>query len=292
MSQLAVVVPAPVRAVLSRFGDVGRTRPTVGGYSNTTFFTTLNGEAVVVKANSNDRKRADLRRETEFLRYLGETDLPVPVLRGFGVDDDNEWTVLVIEAIDAEPGTSLIQRGDVDELELCARQLGSMFSVVHETPIGPLDVPADADIDLCVRWAFDRSADRRVNGGVAHPSLRVGTSLVHGDAGFHNTLWDEGRLVGLIDWEFAGHGNPLADAAWIWWSLTFRRASEGVWESFVDGYRSDRMAMIGWSSEAVLELVRAQMFSLLARTAEGSGAQKEWLRRLEGLSRLRPPELS
>lgn len=292
MSQLAVVVPAPVRSVLGRFGTVGRTRPTVGGYSNTTFSTTIDGEPVVVKANSDPRKRADLRRETEFLRWLATTDLPVPVLRGFGVDDDDEWTVLVVDAIDAEPGMSLIQRGDVDELEVCARQLGRMFSVVHDTPIGPVDVRADAGIDLSERWAADRPSDLQTNVGFVHPALRVGVSLVHGDAGFHNTLWDDGELVSLIDWEFAGHGNPLADAAWVWWSLTFRRASEGVWESFVDGYRSDRMAMIGWSPEAVSELVRAQMFSLLARTTEGSGARKEWLRRLEGLSRLEPPELS
>ncbi len=292
MSQLAIVVPAPVRAVLSRFGDVGRVRPTVGGYSNTTFFTTIDGEAVVVKANSDIRKRADLRRETEFLRFLATTDLPVPALRGYGADDDDEWTVLVIGAIDAESGMSLIQRSDVDELELCARQLGRMFSVVHDTTLGPFAVPAGLEIDLSARWATDRAVDLAANVAFTHPALKTGLSLVHGDAGFHNTLWDDGQLVGLIDWEFAGQGNPLADAAWIWWSLTFRRAPDGVWDSFVDGYRSDRLAMLGWSSDAVLALVRAQMFSLLARTREGSGAQKEWRRRLDALGQLQVPELS
>ncbi len=276
--------------MLARFGEVGRTRPTVGGYSNTTFFTTLNGESVVVKANSDERKRADLRREADFLRYLATTDLPVPVLRGCEADDDDEWTVVVVDAIDAEPGMGLIQRGDVDELELCARQLGRLFSVVHDTPLSPLDVPISAGTDLAARWAADRPVDLAANVGFSHSAVRVGLSLVHGDAGFHNTLWNEGQLVGLIDWEFAGHGNPLADAAWVWWSLTFRRAPDAVWESFVDGYRSDRLAMIGWSPDAVLALIRAQMFSLLVRTAEGSGAQKEWLRRLEGLGRLDPPE--
>jgi aminoglycoside phosphotransferase (APT) family kinase protein len=37
--------------------------------------------------------------------------------------------------------------------------------------------------------------------------------LLHGDFWPGNTLWKEGRLVAVIDWEDAAIGDPLADVA-------------------------------------------------------------------------------
>lgn len=297
MSQLAVVVPPPVRAVLARFGEVGRIRSTVGGFSNTTFVTTIDGRSVVVKANSGERKRADLRRETAFLQFLSGTALPAPVLRGFGVDDDDQWTVLVLDSIDAESGLNVIQRGDAAELTRAGREFGVLMSLVHQEPLSPLDVPDALGVDLAARWSSDRrelgeSDVIETNLSLTHQALRVGVSLVHGDAGLHNTLWADGHLASLIDWEFAGFGNPLADVAWAWWSMSFRRLVGEIWEAFVRGYRAERLLTLGWSPMGVTELIRAQMISLMVRTAPGSSARKEWTRRVEALSRMQVPELA
>lgn len=297
MSQLAVVVPRPVRAYLDGIGEVGRIRPTVGGFSNTTFTTTLDGRAVVVKANSDETKRADLRREAAVLRYLADTEIPAPVLVASGHDvgdDGDRWSIVVVEAIDAEAGMSVVQRGDEVDLAHGAVQIGRLLRAVHELPLSPVDVPDDVGLELNSRWSTDRRAVAgllETNTGLTHPALRVGVTLVHGDAGFHNTLWREGELVALIDWEFAGYGNPLADAAWVWWTMTFRRLPSSVWEAFVDGYRTERLLLLGWAPEVIAEFLRAQMFSLLARTADGSSARKEWLRRIDGLGRLEIPSL-
>lgn len=282
--------------MLARFGEVGRIRSTVGGFSNTTFATTIDGQSVVVKANSGERKRADLQRETAFLQFLARTALPVPALRGFGVDDDDQWTVLVLESIVGESGLNVVQRGDVAELTAAGRDFGRLMSLVHQEPLSPLDVPDLLGVDLAARWSNDRrdleaSGELETNLSFTHPSLRVGLSLVHGDAGLHNTLWADGRLVSLIDWEFAGSGNPLADVAWAWWSMTFRRLAEDVWEAFVDGYRAPRLVALGWSPAGVTELIRAQMISLMVRTAPGSSARKEWTRRIDALSRMSVPAL-
>lgn len=54
---------------------------------------------------------------------------------------------------------------------------------------------------------------RRVLGAVwPLPALNRPT-LVHGDFWPGNLLWREGRLVGVVDWEDAAVGNPLADFA-------------------------------------------------------------------------------
>ena len=295
MSQLAVVVPRSVRAYLESLGHVGRVRPTVGGFSNTTFLTTLEGRSVLVKANSEETKRADLCREASVLSFLAGGEIPVPVLVSIGdveSDEGDPWTVVVEEAIDGEPGLSLVQRGDAADLGHCARQIGRVLGVVHDQVIGAADGFAGVELDLGRRWSSDRHTVAglvETNTGLTHSALRVGVTLVHGDAGFHNTLWHERRLVSLIDWEFAGVGNPLADAAWVWWTMTFRRLPASVWEAFVEGYRGDRLVLLGWSPELVTEFLRAQMFSLLSRTQPESNARKEWLRRLDGMSRLAIP---
>ena len=50
--------------------------------------------------------------------------------------------------------------------------------------------------------------------------LRVpGPTFVHGDISPWNVVWDQGRIVGLLDWDQAGPGRDLEDlayAAWVW----------------------------------------------------------------------------
>jgi aminoglycoside phosphotransferase (APT) family kinase protein len=45
---------------------------------------------------------------------------------------------------------------------------------------------------------------------------RTGTpSLLHGDIGFHNFLFHEGRMSALVDWEFAHIGDPAEDLGYV-----------------------------------------------------------------------------
>jgi Ser/Thr protein kinase RdoA (MazF antagonist) len=45
-----------------------------------------------------------------------------------------------------------------------------------------------------------------------------GEVLVHGDFGPQNMLFgDDGRLTGVVDWEFAHLGEPIEDLAWAEW---------------------------------------------------------------------------
>lgn len=56
--------------------------------------------------------------------------------------------------------------------------------------------------------------------------------MVHGDASLHNILVHEGRLSGLLDWEFAHIGHPAEDLAYC------RPAVERVadWDAFMKHY--------------------------------------------------------
>ncbi len=56
----------------------------------------------------------------------------------------------------------------------------------------------------------------------ARPALR-GELICHGDFGPWNVVWDAGRPVGLLDFEFAGPAPPLADVAYaLEYSVPFR----------------------------------------------------------------------
>jgi aminoglycoside phosphotransferase (APT) family kinase protein len=44
---------------------------------------------------------------------------------------------------------------------------------------------------------------------------REDTALIHRDYRTGNYLVNDGRLSGVLDWEFAAWGNPLEDVAWI-----------------------------------------------------------------------------
>jgi aminoglycoside phosphotransferase (APT) family kinase protein len=57
-------------------------------------------------------------------------------------------------------------------------------------------------------------------------------TLVHGDIGLHNLLFDQGRLSSVLDWEFAHIGDPAEDLGIIY--TVMREQLD--WDSFLDEY--------------------------------------------------------
>ncbi|WP_068071721.1 phosphotransferase family protein [Novosphingobium lentum] len=53
-------------------------------------------------------------------------------------------------------------------------------------------------------WLLDNVPDRR-----GRPSL------LHGDFGFHNFLFDDGKLTAVLDWEFAHIGDPAEELGYV-----------------------------------------------------------------------------
>lgn len=66
------------------------------------------------------------------------------------------------------------------------------------------------------------------------PAMPGRPSLLHGDIGFHNFLFDDGRLTAVLDWEFAHLGDPAEDLAYV------RNTIGGSldWPAFVAAYRA------------------------------------------------------
>ena len=85
-------------------------------------------------------------------------------------------------------------------------------------------VPPTALMDTAFAWLYlqmDKIGNER--------------SLVHGDAGLHNTMGDGGKLTGILDWEFAHAGDPAEDL------LYYKGIIEKIvdWQEFLDTYRDN-----------------------------------------------------
>lgn len=113
---------------------------------------------------------------------------------------------------------------DPPDLTAFTAELATTLAALHGTVIDRADVPFLADVlDDTTRMMGTRSARAgafpwaaAVLGALkaAWPPQQLNRSTVlHGDYWPGNVLWRGGRLVGVVDWEDALFGDPLADLA-------------------------------------------------------------------------------
>jgi aminoglycoside phosphotransferase (APT) family kinase protein len=280
------MLPDDALALLrSRFPDepLAGLTPTSGGFSHPSALLSLGPQRCVAKAAELPPKRADLRRETRVLTLLRDMGLPVPA--PVALLEDERWTVELLGALPGINGIGFYER-PTPQLEALAHTLGALLARVHRLPLAP---PDDQDLDLGARLgaihaalpALDLPGDVRAPLDAAFAALPrepARPSLVHGDAGLHNLLWHEGR-VALLDWEWAGFGDPLFDLAWVRWTLRWRQAPESIWPAVLDGY-GDGPAADTSDAPTLDALALVQMAALLTRVAVIPAARAEWVRRV------------
>lgn len=126
---------------------------------------------------------------------MGETLAAIHAIRPAGNWSWDEW-------IDAS-------------LELAARNLASGACM------DPEEFPPDAPGPQVLEWL---RANRPAGGG--------SVCLLHGDYRPKNLLWQDGRVVSVIDWAFADVGDPYYDLSIIHWYLR----SEDEWQEFLKAY--------------------------------------------------------
>jgi thiamine kinase-like enzyme len=82
------------------------------------------------------------------------------------------------------------------------RTAGRWTPAVHAL-LRHLDAVADFAPDADVEWA-DGPGD-----------LGPGQSVCHRDLGPRSMIWRDGKAVAIVDWDFAGPGDPLDDVAFL-----------------------------------------------------------------------------
>jgi aminoglycoside phosphotransferase (APT) family kinase protein len=201
-------------------------RPLAGGVSaQTTAIDTRNpggqSQSFVLRQYGPANLAADSRaasHEFRLLTLLRAAGLPVP--RPYRADEsgavlDGPW--LVIEFIDAQAITE-----PANPAPGVTSQLAAALASLHRARFGLGDAPWLADIrDSSARKIASRpgTADE----SLSEPAIRAALAgrwpppvcnqprLLHCDFWPGNTLWRDGKLVSVIDWEDAQLGDPLAD---------------------------------------------------------------------------------
>ncbi|MBA2893886.1 phosphotransferase [Nonomuraea soli] len=97
------------------------------------------------------------------------------------------------------------------------------------------------------------------------PGLIIG----HNDASPYNAAWDEGRLTGFFDWDFAGPATVFSDLAWTamcWVPMHARHVAAGEgFDDFAGRPRRLRLFLREYGyrgrPEAIVQEVRARMLA-------------------------------
>jgi aminoglycoside phosphotransferase (APT) family kinase protein len=161
--------------------------------------------------------------EYALLRLLHSAGLPVPRPR-HAAESTTIMPVpcLVIEFIDGRAVTDPSQL--TASLTEFTGQLAAALARLHAAAFTLADAPYLAEIAPTAArrvqtWpsapdeSLSESAVRTALGRVWPPPLRNRPGLLHGDFWPGNTLWRDGTLVGVVDWEDAVLGDPLHDVA-------------------------------------------------------------------------------
>jgi len=147
------------------------------------------------------------------LRLAARAGIPVPRLLGH---DDGTATGIPLVLTEYLSGSSQIPlRPDPARL----RALGALAARLHAVPLQPsAELPArdrpiaGMDFAQLRREQEPRALLEEAEALIArtHPAADRGV-FVHGDLWQGNTLWRDGRLTGLVDWDCAGAGAPGVD---------------------------------------------------------------------------------
>jgi aminoglycoside phosphotransferase (APT) family kinase protein len=159
------------------------------------------------------------RDEFRLLRVLSDAGVAVPTPLYFDEPGGLFPTpLLVVEYIE----------GSVDlsgaEPDGHISQLASELANIHSLDLSALDVAFLPPIERRYagipveetesgRGLLDESPIQMALAPVWPPMQRNPSVLLHGDFWPGNALWRDGRLAGVIDWEDAAVGDPLADLA-------------------------------------------------------------------------------
>lgn len=275
-ADLSAGLAAALSSVLGPGTTVQRLRRLSGGASQETWaFDAVAAagrrELVLRRAPPGAAERASgnagLDAEARLIRLAGAAGVPVPEVVRVLEPDDALGVGFVMQRL---PGETLGRRVAAAERPELARQCGQALARIHALPLAPLPplraTQPRAEVahlrlwharhgtvrpvfQLALRW-LDAQAPPDGPPALVHGDFRNGNLMVDLDA-------PGGALVGVLDWELAHLGDPMADLGWAcvnsWRFGQWQRpvGGFGTLEALLDGYaaaggRADRARIHWW----------------------------------------------
>jgi aminoglycoside phosphotransferase (APT) family kinase protein len=250
------------------------TRATWGFTNRTDMITLDNGQRVVLQRY---RRREDAEYRLRVIRGLqapaAQAGIPLPRVRDYNLHGDPAWVIY-----DVLPGVPVPEAGQAGpggpRFPQMARIMGELLATFRQLPAAGLELDrlwADPKrlAASAAGWAQQLSITNAGTCLDAVPGLFAGRPVVlaHGDFAPVNVLTDGETVTGLLDFEAVRLADPLFDAAWWAWSVSF--SSPGVlrqaWPAFLDG------AGIDAAEPGLADRVRAlQVLRMLEQLVAGN----------------------
>ena len=245
-------------------------RNTRGFSCEVRWITTVDGRELMYRANwYNPADDPHFENEKWALQRCAEAGIPAPrfLYSEHGLPGHPYRSVCLTTRVQGSSLKQLLDEGTLAEadLPLLLIEAGALLGKIHQIPtwgFGPLDVQGRGtapdwhsahldNIDLeRLRWAADNTGLpwALVDEGLellqdrAHLGDGVQPHLLHGEFDLEHIIVDNGRVSGLVDFEYCSGGDPADEAGW-----SGEPAEEGWWEAFT-GEKSP-----SWSTAPLLE---------------------------------------
>jgi aminoglycoside phosphotransferase (APT) family kinase protein len=179
--------------------------------------------------------------EYDLLRSLRAKGLRVPAPVYFDASGERfAQPYLVVEYVDGAP-----EFAPTDPRDFVTRMAAGLAEIHNVNAALPAIAALSEYTPIAVRQRGHEQASRVMDVGAVQARLdeasplpqRNRSALLHGDYWAGNVVWKDGRIAGVIDWEEARVGDPVADVAVsrldILWLL-----GAGAMDAFTDVYRS------------------------------------------------------
>lgn len=163
--------------------------------------------------------------EARVIKRVAAAGVPAPQIEHELTPDDGIGAGFVMVRIDGEALPHRILRDDsyAPARAKFARQAGEILARIHQSDPSGLPIPV-----LSPREVLDDLGDRHRAFGAARPVFSLalrwlvenapeprGPKLVHGDFRMGNLMFGPEGIRGVLDWELAHIGDPMADMGWL-----------------------------------------------------------------------------
>jgi len=248
-----------------------------GGYTNNAVLIEGNNPPLMAKVFNKENKDAI----TEINAMMLLKNLCVsPLIHDHFEDDMNYY--IIMDYISGTNGQKFMDNDDIDITRNIYKQLGVILATKIHTikqnstfilPTVELLNPSIEDF-IPIHLLKETKSNLKI-------PVKTENSLIHGDYGPHNTIICQDNII-IIDWEWAGWGNPLQDIAWVLWfvHLHYPHLSKNLSEIFLNAYCSH--SNLKFDKTIIKSFATFKVVNILCRIPNGdTETRNEWLRRLE-----------
>lgn len=222
-------------AVLPNGERITGLRPLTAGHSNETYLIEGVDAILRLEAASSSFQSHGVITQARIYDEVGRADGGPPVPRIHAIHDDASALGAPFYVMEKIEGVSIddyvlpewfTSFSGAARGELCHYWIAAIASIATVPPIPSLGTPRTPE-DEMRHWrqiaADEKSPDLVAvfDRLLALPAPRSGDfSVVHGDCKINNMMFVDGRTVGVLDWEFAYNGEPLADLGYLLFFFT------------------------------------------------------------------------